>query len=154
MKIESIIRYEPSFLVHFSFDTRDLIENCEERPKIEDAESDLTIDKGIFFETEEGRLRCNGEVDVTWILNFKGEDEDARFTAECIMIGAASCELSGEDEEALKGMLAPNLVVFLWGKIRDLIETASMATPLDRMILPAIDPIALLNKDDAPEEDE
>lgn len=154
MEIESIVKYEPSYLLHFSFDIRDLVEKCEDRPEVEDAESDLNIGKGISFETEDGRLRCNGKLDVMWTLKFKGEDGDAEFVAECSMLGAASCESSGEDEETLKGILAPNLIVFLWGKIRDLIETASMATPLDRMILPAINPVALLNRDDESEEGE
>lgn len=156
MEIESIVRYEPSYLLHFSFDIRELVEKCEDRPEVENAESDLNIGKGISFETEDGRLRCNAKLDVVWTLKFKSEDEDedAEFVAKCSILGAASCESSSEDEETLKGILAPNLVVFLWGKIRDLIETASMATPLDRMILPAINPVALLNRDDESDEDE
>lgn len=148
MGIESLVKYEPSFLIYFSFDARDLLTKCEDRPDVENAKSELAVDHNVFFDKEEGRLQCNGMLDVTWTLRFEEGEEDIEFVTKCGMLGAASCECAEEDEEALKGVLAPNLVVYLWGKIRDQIERASLATPLDRMILPAINPIALLNDED------
>lgn len=147
MGIESFVKYEPAYLIYFSFDIRDLVMKCEERPDLENAKSELAVSHNISFEQEGERLRCGGTLDVTWTVIFEEDDGNAEFIAECGMVGAASCAYIEGDEETLRGILAPNLIVFLWGKIRDLIEDASMVSPLDRIILPAIDPVALLNQD-------
>ncbi|WP_165253635.1 hypothetical protein [Adlercreutzia sp. ZJ304] len=145
MDIESFLKYDASHLIHFSFDIRDLIENCDDKPAIEGAESKLDINRGLAFNRDGDRLLCNGSIEVTWVVVFQGERGPAEFKAKCGMIGGASCEYDEAHEDVLKGILAPNLIVFIWGKIRDLIEMASLMSPLGKMTLPAINPAALLD---------
>lgn len=146
MSIESFIKYDDSYLIRYAFDISDLVEKCDDKPSLEGAKSNLDIKRGMTFDHVADRLTCSCKLDVEWRVVFQGERGPAELRAECGMVGGSSCAYDLDSEDILQGILAPNTIVFLWGKIRDMIEMSSLMSPLGKMTLPAIDPMALLEE--------
>ena len=146
--LASFINYDASEVTCYLFDSRDVVDKGFDAFRRDEIETDVEIERGLHFHIEDTRLVCICKLDVTWNVLYRAKegDESGKVRTQCCIAGAASCESDLDERATLENVLAQNVIVFLWGKIRDLIEASSLMSPIGKLTLPAINPAVLLEK--------
>lgn len=151
----SSIEFKESRLINLSFDASPSLESFDSVPDMSKATYNIDVNRGYAFREESGSLLCDCTIRMKWKIYVGGEGESdppLAAKAECGMVamsGAPSIAREPiEDAQLARDVLVANTISFIWGKMRDWIELVSLSSPLGKLSLPAIDPYALVSKDE------
>ena len=148
---ESPIQYGESRVVRFMFDAERAIERNLSNQDLVAGESQLTARVNNSFGKQDGLVVCDCSIDLTWTITTAAENPEPDVRVECKMGGLVVCPEAAAEENTIREALAMNGVMFVWGKMRDVIESASRYSSTGLLVLPAIDPGSVLEgieKDD------
>lgn len=140
----SPIQYGDSRIVRFLFDADRATELKLGNKELVGGESQLTVQVDVSFAKQEGSVICDCSIDLDWAIKASGEEADPDVRIECKMGGLAACSETVAEESEVRDSLAVNGVTFVWGKIRDVVESASRYSSTGPLVLPAIDPRSVL----------
>ncbi len=143
MRISSI-QYGESRIARFLFDAERAIDLGIGNKELISGENQLVVQVKNSFTKHDGSVVCDCSISLNWIIKTSEEKTEPDVRIECKMGGLAVCPevVAGEDE--IREALAINAVTFVWGKIRDAIESASRYSSTGLLVLPAIDPRSVL----------
>ncbi len=147
----SPIQYGESRVIRFLFDAERATELNLGNGELVGGESQLTARVNNSFSKQDNLVVCDCSIDLTWMITASEEDTEPDVRIECKMGGLVVCPEAAAEESAIRNALAMNGVTFVWGKIRDMIESASRHSSTGLLVLPAIDPGSVLEgmeKDD------
>ena len=147
----SPIQYGESRVIRFLFDAERATELNLGNGELVGGESQLTARVNNLFSKQDNLVVCDCSIDLTWMITASEEDTEPDVRIECKMGGLVVCPEAAAEESAIRNALARNGVTFVWGKIRDMIESASRHSSTGLLVLPAIDPGSVLEgmeKDD------
>ena len=140
----SPIQYGESRVIRFLFDAERATERKLGNGELVGGESQLTARVNNPFGKQDNLVVCDCSIDLTWMITASEEDAEPDVRIECKMGGLVVCPEVAAEESAIRNALAMNGVTFVWGKIRDMIESASRYSSTGLLILPAIDPGSVL----------
>ena len=140
----SPIQYGESRVIRFLFDAERATECNLGNGKLVGGESQLTARVNNSFGKQDNLVVCDCSIDLTWTITASEDDTEPDVRIECKMGGLVVCPETAAEESAIRSALAMNGVTFVWGKIRDMIESASRYSSTGLLVLPAIDPGSVL----------
>ena len=140
----SPIQYGDSRIVRFVFDAERVIERNIDNQSLVAGESQLSVQVSNSFTQQDSLIICDCSIELNWTIKASAEEPDSDVRIECNMNGLAICPKTAAQEDEIREALAMNGVTFVWGKIRDVIESASRYSSTGLLVLPAIDPASVL----------
>lgn len=140
----SPIQYGESRVIRFLFDAGRATERGSSNEELVAGESQLTARVNNSFGKQGSLVVCDCSIDLTWTISISEEDVEPVVRIECKMGGLAICPETAAEESVIRDTLAINGVTFVWGKIRDMIESSSRYSSTGLLVLPAIDPGSVL----------
>lgn len=145
MSIEfSPIQYGESKISRFLFDAENAIEKGLNGESLSGGESQLEVGVKTSFSKNDDFIVCDCSINLGWSISMDEESGVPDVRAECKMSSRVTCPISVASEDEIQEALAVNGVTYVWGKIRDVIESASRNFMTGALVLPAIDPRSLI----------
>ncbi len=146
MSIEfSPIQYGESKISRFLFDAEKAIGKGLDREDLSNCESQLEVGVKTSFSKNQDFIVCDCEIDFGWSISVDEESGAPDVRAECKMSSRIACPIGAASEQEIQDALSVNGVMYVWGKIRDVVENASRNFMAGALILPAINPRSIID---------